>query len=168
MCHPQGELRLGLPRHKSRGFVPRPLAGGGGSAACPDVHPRQLSPLAGGSPATELCCLLNHYWRQHSKRIINFRNLAFCVPYIVLTTLTLHFYQSQSHSSFCYVCLLSGKQNWSRSCCFYCLCSPSLSHVRFPLLINYMSEQNLLNNSFSFSGRILRIREMSWQNSCSN
>lgn len=93
-CDIPGRAGAWFAKAQEKGLVPRPVAGG--VAQLPPLaemsFPRQLSPFSGSSPAAELCCLLNCYWRQPSKRIINFGNPVFCVPYIVLTIITLHCY----------------------------------------------------------------------------
>lgn len=157
--HPQGELRLGLPRHKSRS-----LSEGPGETS----FPWQLSLFASSSPKTELCCHIQSTAEGNTpKGLLILGTESSVLPtrfwQSLLFTFTVSSPQPVSLLS-CYVCRLSRMHNCSRRCCIYHQCSPQAYHKWFPSLINCMSKQNLFNNAFPFSGSSLQSREMSWQN----
>lgn len=154
-----GRAKAWLAKAQEQKLVPRPRW---------DILPLAAQPLC--QQLSQNWALLSHSehcWGQHSKGIINFRNQVFCVPYTVLTIITLHFYciftPSQFHSSPVMFVVSAGCRTAAGDAVFFTSAHQAY-HKWFPSLINCMSKQNLFNNAFPFSGSSLQSREMSWQN----
>lgn len=157
--HPQGELRLGLPRHKSRS-----LSQGPGETS----FPWQLSLFASSSPKTELCCHIQSTAEGNTpKGLLILGTKSSVLPtrfwQSLLFTFTVSSPQPVSLLS-CYMFVVSAGCRTAAGDAVFFTSAHQAYHKWFPSLINCMSKQNLFNNAFPFSGSSLQSREMSWQN----